>query len=217
MRTFLERSIWLPCLMALTRASSRASLMLKMSWSPKWQARRWRSMSSWTRRPSAGSLGMVSSIDTASRLGVIVAEVAGGTGMGLLTVGRVNAAGTAARTKPRAARAEFHASGAGRRPDAQPCSRSASLRRRTSLSSTGWHGCQGAASVRRRPGFAHPEQPLLRPARGGLPRGPGPGRRGPDPSERLQGGLLLLLDVEELVQFRDLEDLVDLGVDVAQD
>src|SRR5689334_11657160 len=35
--------------------------------------------------------------------------------------------------------------------------------------------------------------------------------------ERLQGGLLFLLDVEELVQFRDLEDLVDLRVDVAQD
>ena len=36
-------------------------------------------------------------------------------------------------------------------------------------------------------------------------------------SERLQGGLLFLLNVEELVELGDLEDLVDLRVDVAQD
>src|SRR5262249_34899376 len=35
--------------------------------------------------------------------------------------------------------------------------------------------------------------------------------------EGLQGGLLFLLDVEEPVEPGDLEDLVDLGVDVAQD
>src|SRR5262249_57860366 len=36
-------------------------------------------------------------------------------------------------------------------------------------------------------------------------------------SERLQRRLLFLLDVEQLVQLRDLEDLVDLRVNVAQD
>src|SRR5262249_50437452 len=36
-------------------------------------------------------------------------------------------------------------------------------------------------------------------------------------SERLQSGLLLLLDIKESVQFSDLKYLVNLGIDVAQD
>src|SRR5262249_20749964 len=44
-----------------------------------------------------------------------------------------------------------------------------------------------------------------------------PPAAGPGRLERLQGRLLVLLDVEELVQLGDLEDLVDLGIDVGQD
>src|SRR5438128_11676019 len=51
--------------MALTRASSRASLILKISFSLKRVACSWRSISSCTRRASAGSLG----ISTATEFG----------------------------------------------------------------------------------------------------------------------------------------------------
>src|SRR5262249_24324974 len=37
------------------------------------------------------------------------------------------------------------------------------------------------------------------------------------PSERLQGGLLLLHDLEELVELGDFEDFVDLRIDIAED
>src|SRR5262245_25608348 len=47
----------------------------------------------------------------------------------------------------------------------------------------------------------------------GKRRGPG----APRASERLKGGLLFLHDLEEAVQLGDLEHLVDLRVDVAQD
>src|SRR5205085_11294952 len=39
----------------------------------------------------------------------------------------------------------------------------------------------------------------------------------PQSAECLQGLLFLFLDVEELVQARDLEDLVDLRIDIAED
>ena len=68
MWTFLSRSIWLPCLMALTRASSRASLMLKMSRSLNSQSFSCRSISSWIRRASAESLGMATSRERSAGL-----------------------------------------------------------------------------------------------------------------------------------------------------
>src|SRR5205085_2565273 len=53
-----------------------------------------------------------------------------------------------------------------------------------------------------------------RPAAGGQVR---PAGEGPAPLEGLQGGLLLLLDVEEFIEFGDLKYLVYLRIDVAQD
>src|SRR5438045_94399 len=112
--------------MALTRASSRASLMAKMSGSPNWPARRAASISAWTRRASPRSLAMMIS-------------------RGRQGVGAVM----------------------------------------TTLSSAE---------------KAHRSRPV-----------------GFDESERLQPVLFGLVDGEQLVQLGDLEHLVDLRVDVAQD
>src|SRR5262245_25441653 len=62
MKTRLSGSIWLPCLMALTRASSRASLMAKISCSENDDAWSASSIKPWTRRASARSLEIDSSV-----------------------------------------------------------------------------------------------------------------------------------------------------------
>src|SRR5207302_161538 len=72
--------------------------------------------------------------------------------------------------------------------------------------------CPLSTPGRRRPGSRQPS--LNRRAR--LPGGAARPTR-PGTSERLQGGLFFLDDLEELVQLGDLEDFVDLRGDVAQD
>src|SRR5581483_1549664 len=216
MVTFLERSSWLPCLMALTRASSRARRMPKMSFSVASWARSRRSISSCTRRASAGSLGITTSTVEAapgSRGGVMTVVGTKGTGWGLLS-GR----------GPSLAPADWPgrtSAGPGRASPSEWINRRRGQPRR--VRSQGWEGIETPPMPDRN---RLPRIPTPLPSLAGTDvRGPGPGgnpRRAGRlqfraRSERLERRLLFLLDVEELVQARDLEDLVNLRVDVAQD
>lgn len=70
------------------------------------------------------------------------------------------------------------------------------------------HGSSGFRAGRQRCTYSSAVRSARCPSLAGHP---------PPRSKRLEGGLLFLLNVEKLIQLGDLEHLVNLGVDVAED